>query len=63
MANIIGDLNKEMVSEVWNGDKRKEFIRMHLRGERWNLPACAHCEYINFSPDNIDPYRERLLTK
>ena len=63
MGNIIGDLRTETVNQIWHGAKRREFISTHMLGRRNRYPACAQCEYIQFSPDNIDPYREEILNK
>jgi len=61
MANIVGDLHSASVGEVWRGARRRAFLRAHLLGRRGELPACANCSYIEFSPDNIDAHRGALL--
>jgi radical SAM protein with 4Fe4S-binding SPASM domain len=61
MRNIIGDLMHETVREIWRGETRRNFMRTHLEGRRSELPACAHCSYIEFAPANIDADREALL--
>lgn len=63
MRNLIGDLNTQTVREVWRGEKRREFIFMHLDGWRWQLDACEKCSYIEYCPDNIDDYRTELAER
>jgi len=41
---IIGDLNKETLYDIWNGDKLNEIRRMHIDGECDKLAACKTCE-------------------
>jgi hypothetical protein len=40
-----------------------DFVRTHLEGRRSELPACAHCSYMEFAKDNIDADREALLER
>lgn len=63
MRNIIGDLRTQSVQEIWRGAQRKDFVKMHLTGRKRELPACAHCSYIEFCPVNIDPHMAELLEK
>ena len=51
---VVGDLKTETLSEIWNGDRLRDFRVAHLRGERKTLPACAQCTYLFTAPDNID---------
>lgn len=63
MKNIIGDLRTESVREIWRGEKRRDFLRTHLEGRRYVLPACANCSYIEFCPVNIDAVCVDLLER
>lgn len=38
---IIGDVNKETLSEIWNGDKMKSLREMHLAGEGMKFQAAS----------------------
>lgn len=51
---IVGNLRTSSLKEIWNGDKLKEFQRLHLSKRRDLIKACANCTYIHTFPDNID---------
>ena len=42
---VIGDLNKQSIDEIWNGDKRMEWLEYHKRGRRDKIPLCSYCQY------------------
>lgn len=59
----LGDANKESLKEIWDGEKRKSFLKMQLRKERNLLPACGKCVAADNHIDNIDPYAEMLYQR
>ena len=43
---LIGDLNKQSLDEIWNGEKRHAMLRSHLAGRRdLANPLCASCNF------------------
>jgi len=40
---ILGNLQNETLSEIWNGDKAKALRREHVKGNFQNIPLCAKC--------------------
>jgi radical SAM protein with 4Fe4S-binding SPASM domain len=42
---VIGDANKESLSEIWNGRKRMEWLKLHTLGDRNMVPLCQTCEF------------------
>lgn len=42
---ILGDLRENTLSELWNGAKRQEWLRLHVGGERAKVALCNTCEY------------------
>jgi len=56
MQTIVGDVTKESLKDIWNGERLKEFRLTHLRGGRYSIPPCANCQHIlGFSQeDDID---------
>jgi pyruvate-formate lyase-activating enzyme len=40
----IGDVKKESVSDIWNGEKLKKLQALHLKGRKNNIPLCKICE-------------------
>lgn len=51
----VGDMREQSLQEIWNGDKIREFWAMHLRGDRYQNPACRDCQYIYGAPDYLTP--------
>ena len=62
-AHDIGDVNKESLLDIWNGDKLKAFRVMHLEGRRHENAACKGCDYIKVLPDNVDAQRWQILER
>jgi MoaA/NifB/PqqE/SkfB family radical SAM enzyme len=62
-TNIVGDLRKQTVNEVWNGLKLNEYRKAHLTGKRKEHNAfCGACQVISHGTlDNIDPYIGEIL--
>ena len=42
---IIGDIKKEKLIDIWNGEKRKYFLQEHIKGNRKCNPVCSQCDY------------------
>ena len=42
---VIGDVNKQSISEIWNSSKRKEWLDYHKTGERNKVPLCSLCQF------------------
>jgi radical SAM protein with 4Fe4S-binding SPASM domain len=62
-VTLVGDARTQSVKEIWNGDKFNAFRMMHLELKRKENPACAHCDYIQVFPDNIDEYRKDIIRR
>lgn len=62
-GTLVGDLNNETFSEVWNGERLKEFRILHLKGERSKIGPCKNCDYLKDkkTQDNIDNVCDKLL--
>ena len=43
--SVIGNLNEQTFEEIWNGEKRKEWLKLHLDGKRNKVPLCSKCEF------------------
>jgi radical SAM protein with 4Fe4S-binding SPASM domain len=60
---IFGNILRESLSEIWNGDTRREFLRLQI-GDRRQNKFCAVCNAPNYSThdaDYLDPYSDKLL--
>ncbi len=42
---IIGDTNKESLSQIWNNDKRMKWLGHHRKGKRSAVPLCSYCHF------------------
>ena len=58
---IIGDLRKQSLREIWEGEALLQRRIQHLEGRRKEDPTCGNCgQLTHCRPDNIDPYAETL---
>lgn len=61
---VIGDLNKQSLRDVWNGDVLKKFWTHMLSGNKNQYEMCERCLYPMYnSNDNIDAYAEEILKR
>ena len=42
---VIGDANTTLLADIWNGEKRYEWIKHHLEGRRDKVPLCSFCQF------------------
>jgi len=42
---VIGNLNKQSLSQIWNSKKRMEWLDYHKAGKREMIPLCSYCHY------------------
>lgn len=43
---ILGDLKKESVSEIWNGEKYNKFRQLHKNRDYESIPVCLNCDKL-----------------
>ena len=63
---VLGNIKNESLIDMWNGKRRKEFLRMQLQGNRHKHPVCQRCIQPNitdFKEDDLDEVAEILLKK
>ena len=62
-GTLVGDLNNETFSDVWNGKRLKEFRMLHLQGKRSEIGPCKNCDYIKDkkSSEDIDGICDKLI--
>ncbi len=44
-SGVLGNLNDNTFEELWNSEKRKQWIESHVRGNRKDVPLCSNCEF------------------
>ena len=64
-GTVIGDVKKESLYDIWNGERLREFRILHLKGERAKIKVCANCQYLQGFDglSGIDNYSEDLLKR
>lgn len=61
---IIGDLKKQTMTEIWNGEKLTAFWTGMLSGRKDQYSMCRTCQLPMYDcNDDIDPYAEDILRK
>ena len=61
---LIGDLKRQSLLEIWNGQELREMREKHLMLQRGTYHTCRDCGQLKFAVlDNIDPYRQVLLDR
>jgi radical SAM protein with 4Fe4S-binding SPASM domain len=63
LTHNIGDVNRESLLDIWNGERLKNFRLMHLTGNRSQNIECATCDYIHALPDSVDSDREEYIRR
>jgi radical SAM protein with 4Fe4S-binding SPASM domain len=48
---IIGDLSKQTLAEIWQSDKIKQYRQYHLSGNYDKIPLCRNCNYWRETPN------------
>lgn len=44
-TGIIGDCMKNTLMDIWNSTQRKEWIQLHIAGNRNKVPLCSTCKF------------------
>lgn len=61
---VIGDLTRQSLTEIWNGEALRTFWVDMLSGNRSRYEMCAQCRYPAYnSTDNIDAYAAEILKR
>jgi radical SAM protein with 4Fe4S-binding SPASM domain len=42
---VIGDCRTTPLVDIWNGQKRKDWVKLHIEGKRKSVPLCSTCEF------------------
>ena len=61
-----GNVRKDSLYNIWNGEKRKAFLRLLLEGRRFEHPYCKDCVMpndITTEADVLDPWMDEILER
>ena len=62
--NVLGNINKNSLFEIWNGEKLRKLQIEHLKGNKGKIEPCKDCTMNDYcDPDNIDPYADKLYQR
>ena len=62
--NIIGDITKQSLKDIWNGEEMKEIRLKHLLGKRFNFLPCKNCSFNEYSDvDDLDSEASMILDR
>lgn len=50
----LGNIHNNTLKEIWNGEVRNEFLKLHLRKERHKNMHCKGCVYPTLSSEPLD---------
>ncbi len=42
---VIGDANKQLLGDIWNSQRRMEWLEYHKAGRRDKIPLCSYCHF------------------
>ena len=42
---ILGDVNETPLVDIWNSEKRQQWIELHKQGKRKEIQFCSKCDY------------------
>lgn len=61
---VVGDLTRQSLLEVWNGEPLRKFWIDMLSGRKDQYEMCARCGYLRYNAaDNIDDYAAEILKR
>ncbi len=61
---IVGDVNNEKITDIWNGKKLRDLQILFLEGKRKEHPFCSSCGLPVYNiTDNLDNHNKKLLER
>jgi radical SAM protein with 4Fe4S-binding SPASM domain len=51
---VVGNVERESLRDIWNGERLRTFLRLHLTGERRQIAACEKCDTLHCCNDSVD---------
>lgn len=51
-VDAVGDIRKESLAEIWNGEKIRHFRECHFSGRKKDISVCANCQTSQDEPNH-----------
>jgi MoaA/NifB/PqqE/SkfB family radical SAM enzyme len=62
--HILGDLKRESIKDIWNGERLREYQIRHLSMRKDEIDICVKCESLSANTtDDIDRYAGDILKR
>ena len=61
-----GSICDNTLVDIWNSPRRMNFLKMQLKGKRYDNKVCAKCAFLNtstYEEDNLDEAPEEILQR
>lgn len=42
---VLGNVKDQTIEEIWNGEKRMQWLEYHKQGKRDKIPLCSYCHF------------------
>jgi MoaA/NifB/PqqE/SkfB family radical SAM enzyme len=56
---VLGDIHKESLASIWQGDRIRQLRRFHLKGMYDKIPLCEKCNVGTLYPDIFFGFQKR----
>lgn len=63
LENVLGDVNRENIVDIWNGEKLRQIRLLNLTGNRQKVKNCTNCNFVLGSNTDLDQNIEKILEK
>lgn len=61
---LLGDLKRDRIADIWNGDKLRTYQCIHLKTGKSNIEICRDCESLSANTiDDLDQYTDEILKR
>ena len=63
---VVGNIYRNSLSEIWNGELHKKYMRLHLAGNRGKIKMCRDCDSMQSAGhpmDNLDGHLGEILER